>query len=77
MIGVTSGTVFDGFDVSNIYFDDLYADRCFDVLAAANDYIAHLDDEGGVYDALRDKYLSLIQEKFGHDSTMDFYIYEE
>ena len=48
-----------------------------ELLAAANDYIAHLDDEGGVYDALRDKYLSLIQEKFGHDSTMDFYIYEE
>ena len=48
-----------------------------ELLAAANDYVAHLDDKGGVYDMLREKYLSTMQEKFGPDSTMDFYIYEE
>jgi len=48
-----------------------------ELLAAANDYISHLDDDNGVYDMLREKYLSLMQEKFGQDSTMDFYIYEE
>lgn len=48
-----------------------------ELLAAANDYIAHLDDEGGVYDMLREKYLPIMQEKFGPDATMDFYIYED
>lgn len=47
-----------------------------ELLDAANDYIAHLNDEGGVYDMLREKYLSVIQEKFGSDATMDFYINE-
>ena len=48
-----------------------------ELLASANDYIAHMDDDGGVYDMLRDKYLALMQEKFGPDTTMDFYIYED
>ncbi|MBN2880052.1 MAG: transporter substrate-binding domain-containing protein [Clostridia bacterium] len=47
-----------------------------ELLEAANDYIAHLNKIDGVYDMLREKYLEVIQEKFGPDATMDFYINE-
>lgn len=48
-----------------------------ELLAAANEYIAHLDDEDGVYDQLREKYLETMQDKFGPDATLDIYIYED
>lgn len=48
-----------------------------ELLAAANEYIAILDDEGGVYDQLRVKYLETMQDKFGPDATLDLYIYED
>ncbi|MEX1376396.1 MAG: transporter substrate-binding domain-containing protein [Eubacteriales bacterium] len=71
----TTVVLWNALDVSPIGM--AVAEGNAELLAEANDYIAHLDDEGGVYDMLRGKYLSVIQEKFGPEATMDFYIYEE
>lgn len=47
------------------------------LLDLANKYIDNLDKDGGVYDDLRKKYLSIMQDKFGEDATLDYYIYED
>ena len=47
-----------------------------ELLAKADEYIATLDEEGGVYDKLREKYNDEISDSFGESATMDIYIYE-
>lgn len=47
------------------------------LLEKANDFIAGMDDDDGVYDMIRDKYDATVAELFGSDIGMDFYIYED
>ena len=46
------------------------------LLALANEFIANMDENGGVYDQLRADYNGDLAELYGGDFTMDFYIYE-
>jgi polar amino acid transport system substrate-binding protein len=46
------------------------------LLAEANTYIDTLDDEGGIYDMLREKYQPYLDGVYGGGVTMDIYIYE-
>lgn len=46
------------------------------LLEKANSFIDHMDDEGKIYDQLRTDYKDDLEELFGPDVTMDFYIYE-
>ena len=48
-----------------------------ELLELADEFIALMDSEGGVYDKLRQKYASTLQELYGEGFTMDFYIYEQ
>lgn len=47
-----------------------------EILAEANAYIDTLDEEGGVYDTLREKYQPYLDDLYGGGVTMDIYIYE-
>ena len=47
-----------------------------ELLAEANAYIDTLDEEGGVYDTLREKYQPYLDGLYGGGVTMDIYIYE-
>ncbi len=47
-----------------------------ELLAKANEYIESLDDDGGVYDKIREKYNDEIAASFGEGTTMDIYIYD-
>lgn len=48
-----------------------------ELLAKANAFIDQLDEDGGVYDTLRDKYAQEMIELFGEGATLDIYIYED
>ena len=47
------------------------------LLELANEFIVDMSNEGGVYDQLREKYASTLEELYGEGFTMDFYIYEQ
>ena len=47
-----------------------------ELLAEANEYIDTLDEEGGVYDKIREKYQPYLDGLYGGGVTMDIYIYE-
>ena len=47
-----------------------------ELLELADEFIALMDSEGGVYDQLREKYSDTLEELYGDGFTMDFYIYE-
>lgn len=48
-----------------------------ELLAKANEFIDKMDDEGGIYDVLREKYQPDLDELYGGGVTMDIYIYEK
>ena len=47
-----------------------------ELLAKANEYIDTLNDDGGVYDMIREKYQPYLDEVYGGGVTMDIYIYD-
>ncbi len=47
-----------------------------ELLAQANAYIDTLDEDGGVYDMVREKYQPYLDDLYGGGVTMDIYIYE-
>lgn len=47
------------------------------LLKESNDFIAGMNQSGGTYDRLREKYNTAIEEMFGKGTSMDFYIYEK
>lgn len=46
------------------------------LLQKANAFIGHMDDQEGVYEALRTKYADVFESLYGESLTMDYYIYE-
>lgn len=47
-----------------------------ELLQKANAFIDQMDDQEGVYDALRTKYADVFESLYGESITMDYYIYE-
>lgn len=46
------------------------------LLQKANAFINHMDDQDGVYDAIRTKYADVLESLYDKSITLDYYIYE-